>query len=351
MFKIIKSKKIKSKIIRAGVVSGLILYASFCAFGQGGRAGKKGGGANISNLPDNAQSSAHIEAAKKLAGNDPVLMKTWTFFCTVNDINAPRPGIEATKVFDNLYAIPSSNIQQTTVWAITTNDGIILLDSGQEGRTQAIIAEMQQLGLDPAKVKYILLGHGHPDHFAGAGYFQEHYGTRVGTTAADWDLIDPPNPPANGKQNTNRPNRDLILKEGQDIKLGDETVHIIEIPGHTRGSVAFIFNVKEGGQTHTAGLFGGTILGQAGITTEGLYQYIRSIDHYLEFAKRMNVDVEIQNHALFDDTEGRIAKFKTRKPGDPNPLLMPIDKYTRMWGVVSECIRAEIARRPAAPGN
>jgi hypothetical protein len=25
---------------------------------------------------------------------------------------------------------------------------------------------------------------------------------------------------------------------------------------------------------------------------------------------------------------------------------MPIDKYTRMWGVVSECIRAEIARRP-----
>src|SRR4029077_3287014 len=59
------------------------------------------------------------------------------------------------------------------------------------------------------------------------------------------------------------------------------------------------------------------------------------------------VDVEIQNHALFDDTEGRIAKFKTRKPGDPNPLLMPIDKYTRMWGVVSECIRAEIARRPS----
>jgi hypothetical protein len=104
--------------------------------------------------------------------------------------------------------------------------------------------------------------------------------------------------------------------------------------------------VKENGRTHTAGLFGGTILGQSRITTEGLNQYLRSIDHYLEFAKKMNVDVEIQNHALFDDTEGRIAKFKTRKPGDPNPLLMPIDKYTRMWGVVSECIRAEIARRP-----
>jgi metallo-beta-lactamase class B len=341
------------KRARAGVVFCLMLCMSLCAFGQEGGRGKKGdGGRNLSDLPDNAQSRAHIEAAKKLAGGDPVLMKTWTFFCTVNDINAPQPGFEATKVFDNLYAIPSSPIQVTTVWAITTSDGIILLDSGQMGRTQAIIADMRKLGLDPAQVKYILLGHGHGDHYAGAAYFQEHYGTRVGTTAADWDLIHPPNPPANkGKQDDNRPNRDLVLKEGTPVTLGDETVNIVQIPGHTPGSVAFIFKVKENGKTHTAGLFGGTILGQARITIEGLNQYLQSIDHYLGIAKKMNVDVEIQNHALFDDTPGRLAKFKTRKPGDPNPLLMPIDKYTRMWGVVSECIRAEIARRPAAPGN
>ena len=51
----------------------------------------------------------------------------------------------------------------------------------------------------------------------------------------------------------------------------------------------------------------------------------------------MNVDVEIQNHALFDDTLGRLAKLKTRKLGGPNSFVMPIDKYTKMWGVVSEC--------------
>lgn len=333
---------------RMACIPCLMLCTWFYAFGQAG--GGAQSGRNLSDLPDNAQSRAHIDAAKKLAGNDPVLMKTWTFFCTVNDINAPRPGIEATKVFDNLYAIPSSNIQQTTVWAITTNDGIILIDSGQEGRTEAIVADMRKLGLDPAKVKYILLGHGHGDHFAGAAYFQEHYGTKVGTTTADWDLIHPANPPK-GKQNANRPNRDLVLKEGTPVTLGDETVNVVEIPGHTPGSVAFIFKVRENGQTHTAGLFGGTILGQSRITTEGLNQYLRSIDHYLGIAKKMNVDVEIQNHALFDDTEGRIAKFKTRKAGDPNPLLMPGDKYANMWGVVSECIRAEIARRPDAPGK
>jgi metallo-beta-lactamase class B len=197
-------------------------------------------------------------------------------------------------------------------------------------------------------VKYILLGHGHGDHYAGAGYFQEHYGTKVGTTAADWDMMFPADKPL--KSNDERPHRDLVLKEGTPITLGETMVNIVEIPGHTPGSVGFIFKVKDGNQTHTAGMFGGTILAQGRITTPGLNQYLGSINHYLETAKKMNVDVEIQNHALFDDTPGRIARLKARKPGEPNPFLMSIDKYVNMWGVVSECIQAEIARRPAA-GN
>jgi hypothetical protein len=60
----------------------------------------------------------------------------------------------------------------------------------------------------------------------------------------------------------------------------------------------------------------------------------------------MNVDVEIQNHALFDDTPSRLARLKARKPGDPNPFLMATDTYVNLWTLVSECIRAEVARRP-----
>ncbi|MEQ1949480.1 MAG: MBL fold metallo-hydrolase, partial [Bryobacteraceae bacterium] len=248
--------------------------------------------------------------------------------------------------FDNLYAIPSSTRQQTTAWAITTSDGIIMIDSGEKGRTEALLDGLKKVGLDPAKVKYILLGHGHGDHYAGAGLFQEKYGTHVGTTAADWDMMFPPNGPPN--QNLDRPNRDLVLKEGTPVTLGDTTVNIVEIPGHTPGSVGFIFNVKENGQTHTAGMFGGTILAQGRITTPDLNLYISSINHYLEAAKKMKVDVEIQNHALFDDTPGRLARLKTRKAGEPNPFIMPLDTYVKMWGgVVTECIQAEIARRPA----
>jgi metallo-beta-lactamase class B len=325
----------------------IVLCSALSAFGQGGA---RGGGAapetlTASRRPNTPQSTAHIAAARKLADGDPVLTQAWNFFCTPTNYNTPGPEVEPAKVFDNLYAIPSSTRQQTTIWAITTRDGIILIDSGEQGRTDAVVAGMRKVGLDPSQVKYILLGHGHGDHFGGAAYFQERYGTRVGTAARDWDLIHPPGAPINQDTQNPRPRRDLVLEEGTPIVLGEQTVHVVAVPGHTPGSLAFMFNVRENGRAHTAGLFGGTILDQGRITTEGLNQYLRSIAHYLEAARKMNVDVEIQNHALFDDTPGRLARLKARRPGEPNPFLMSTDKYVSLWNLVSECISAEIARR------
>ena len=324
----------------------LTLCTALSAFAQGT---ERGGGAGretltASRLPNNAQSTARIEAARKLANDDVVLTRVWSFFCTPTNYNTPGPPVEPMKVFDNLYEIPSSTRQQTTVWAITTRDGIILLDSGDHAPDD-LLASMRRVGLDPAQVKYILLGHGHGDHYAGASVFQERYGTRVGTTAADWDLIHPPAAPADAGNQPPRPKRDLVLEEGRPIVLGEQTVHVVAIPGHTAGSLGFIFAVTDNGQRHAAGLFGGTILDQGRIPVDGLNQYVRSIAHFRDVATKMKVDVEIQNHALFDDTPGRLAKLAARRPGEPNPFLMSTDKYVKFWTVVSECIRAEVARR------
>lgn len=304
-----------------------------------------------STLPDTPQSAAHKQAAMRLASGDPMLSKAYSFFCTPTRYNDPGVELAPAKVFDNLYAIPSSPSQQTIVWAITTTSGIILIDAGYAGGGEPLVNSLRQVGLNPADVKYILLGHGHGDHYAGALYFQERYGTRVGAGAPDWDLMNPPNPPptANNPGQPRPPKRDLVLKEGTPVTLGDETVQVVEIPGHTPGSVAFIFKVREGRATHTAGLFGGTILDQPRITIPGLNQYLGSIAHYLDAAKKMRVDVEIQNHAIFDDTPGRLAKLAARMPGERNPFLMSADKYAAFWTLVSECIRAEVARRP--PGS
>ncbi len=102
------------------------------------------------------------------------------------------------------------------MYAITTPDGILLFDSGYADRVESVvIAGLQKVGLDPAKVKFILLGHGHADHFGVAKYFQDHYGTKIGAAPVDWDLINPANPPANANANQARPKKDLVLAEGQ----------------------------------------------------------------------------------------------------------------------------------------
>ncbi len=295
--------------------------------------------------PDTPQSIAHVDAARKLAGSDAWLQGPFNFYCVAGNArpnNTKAPAMEPVKLFDNLYAFGNS---EATVHAITTTQGIILIDSGYADRVESeVVAGMKQLGLDPANVKYVLVGHGHGDHFGGSSYFQEHYGAKVGLSAADWDVMYSANPPANAA-NQVKPKRDLVLAEGQPLTLGDTTVTFVSIPGHTPGSLAFIFPVKEGRRSHVAGLFGGTILTSDRITTPGLQQYVQSIAHYLDVAKRMKVDVEVQNHAIFDATPERLAALKSRKAGSPHPFVVGTDRYVKFWSIVSECMQAEIARR------
>ena len=84
------------------------------------------------------------------------------------------------------------------------------------------------------------------------------------------------------------------------------------------------------------------------LTTDALKQYTQSIAHYLETARKMNVEVELQNHPIFDGTPERLVRIKAAKPGDANPFVVGNDRYLKMWNIISECIQAEIARREGA---
>src|SRR2546428_13900239 len=110
----------------------------------------------------------------------------------------------------------------------------------------------------------------------------------------------PATPPANAPANQVKPKRDLVLAEGQPLTVGDTTVTFVAIPGHTPGSVAFIFPVKEGRQTHVAGLFGGEDLPPHRITTPGQQQNVQAVDHLLDLANGKAVDGHGQKHAVFD---------------------------------------------------
>jgi metallo-beta-lactamase class B len=292
----------------------------------------------------------HVEKAKKIAGSE------WApeakFFCLAPRANSPNdPLIEPTKIFDNVYAIGRSG---TLVFAITTSEGIILIDSGYANEVETVLlAGMKKLGLDPASIKYVIVTHGHGDHFGGAAYLQDHYSAHVYLSQPDWDLmLNPPAPPAGSKQGKGpappplaTPKKDLVAVEGQPIALGGEKVMPVLIPGHTPGSMGLIFDVIDGGKHHVAGIFGGTILTPGRIPDEGLQQYLHSIDHFKAIAKQSKVDVELQNHPLYDGLEQKLAALHDHKPGAPNPFVVGQANYGKFLDIMAECIRAEVARR------
>ena len=290
---------------------------------------------------DSAAVNDHIEKAKKIAGTE--WAQAEQFFCQPEPYaNKPDdPLIPATRIFDNVYAMGRRG---TVVYAINTSGGIILIDSGYADQLDSVLLpDMKKLGLDPAKVKYILLGHGHGDHFGGARYFQEHYGTHVVTSAADWDLMQP-KPDAAPKKGlpVDPPTRDLVAVEGQTITLGEEKITPVSIPGHTPGSLGFIFTVKDGGKTHIAGLYGGTVLIPR--MAWNLDEYLSSLNHWGEITRKMKVDTELQNHPLMDGIDQRLAKIQARKPGDPNPFVVGQAAYQRFVSVISECTQAQMVR-------
>lgn len=292
-----------------------------------------------------ATAQAHIEAARTIAGED--LAVPFEFFCVPGNArpnNFSAPALAPVKLFDNLYAVGNS---ESVVYALTTSDGIVLLDSGHPGDMDTLILPgLISLGLDPADIKYVLIGHGHNDHYGGAAYLQEN-GARIGSTAADWDTI-AAEAPSRLFGDIAKPERDLILREGEPLVVGDTTITMVEIPGHTPGSLAFIFPVQDGENSHMAGMFGGTVLAAGFVPMPGLKQYVSSIAHYREIAEQLQVDVEIQNHPIFDDTPGRIAALASRAPGEAHPFVMGTDRYLRFWDVVSECMQASIIQRETA---
>jgi metallo-beta-lactamase class B len=177
----------------------------------------------------------------------------------------------------------------------------LLLDAGFENKAEALAAQLQKAGLDPARVKFILLGHGHADHFGGAKFFQDKYGTKIAATAEDWDLI---NAPAAAWCGTARRRWRETRKECR--ARGRPAVCVRRSHGHTdrdsrphAGLACFHLPRERERKDTLAGLFGGTVLTTGILTTDALKQYTQSIAHYLETARKMNVEVELQNHPIF----------------------------------------------------
>ena len=316
------------------LVGSALLLASVA--GQSGAQGVASGA-------DAAAAARHMSIARERAGSQ--WASAVDFLCSEEPDVGGRdqaPMIEPVQLFDNLFAIGRIS---TVVYAITTSEGIILIDSGYEGQEESVLMPgLAQLGLDPSEIEYVIIAHGHRDHFGGARYLQDRFGVRVVMAPADWDFVEQA---AAGSDALPPPTRDLDAVDGMSITLGDTEVNVVAVPGHTPGAIGLIFPVEDGGSTHVAGLFGGAVLIAARMGEDRLQQYVGSIARFAEVAGEMGVDVEIQNHPNFDGMLGKLAELEARETGAPHPFVVGEAAYQDFLSVISECTRSELARRGA----
>jgi metallo-beta-lactamase class B len=250
-----------------------------------------------------------------------------------------------TKAFDQFYFIGLGSVGS---WVLDTSGGIIQFDTlnNADEAEHIILAGYKQLGLDPNQVKYIVISHGHADHYGGARYLQDHMpNAKVLMSAVDYDLAErrAKGPRANGVP---APRRDLVATDGQKLTLGKTTVTLYITPGHTPGTLSAIIPVTDHGTPHLIGFWGGTgYPATFGPTPDsgGLDAYKASLNRFAKIAEDAGVDTPISNHSEIDGSWDKAQMIKTRKRGDPNPFVLGTSTYIRFLGVIYDFMQASAA--------
>ncbi len=294
---------------------------------------------------------AHIAKAQALAGSD---LQKPLFLCRADSGSVVRQALEVgsthwlapTRLFDNLFYIGNEFVG---VLALKTSRGLILFDSGEspEDARDHLAPGLVAFGLDPKTIRYVIVTHGHWDHFGGAAWLQKTYGARVGLSQADWTMIESSPRDAPGVYGHAAPARDVVVADGQALTLGDTTVRLYLTPGHTPGTISAIIPARERGRTYALSLLGSVAFPptlQPTPTTGGLRAYDRSVRRFAEISRAAGARAMFNTHVFADGGLERLAAARARAGDAPNPFLVGADAIGRYYDLLDECLQAAIAR-------
>jgi metallo-beta-lactamase class B len=247
---------------------------------------------------------------------------------------------EPAKVADNLYFLGT---RMHSAWAVAGSEGIIIIEALFDyAAKDEILDGLKKVGLDQNKVKYVILSHAHADHDGGAKLLQDTIpGVHLIYGQEDWDAIAKAGAHAGGK-----PKRDRSGDDGMRVSVGDVSVQIITMPGHTAGTLSYLFEVRDQGRPLRVAYVGGTAIPFNG-SPEFYDTYIASSKKMAKAAADYGATALISNHSEFDDAYFKAHAAANRKPGESNPFDVGAGGVARYFSVVQGCAAAARLRAVA----
>ncbi len=245
------------------------------------------------------------------------------------------------QAFDELYWVGG---RVHSAWLIATSVGHIVIDTQFPYNSGELVLEgMRKLGFDPDDIRYIVISHAHGDHIGGVELVQKASGATVVMGKADWDLVARfPN-----RYSTMTPDRSngIEVTEPMVLELGDFSVRIYPTPGHTPGTLSYIFTVHDFGRPVVVAYSGGTAFNfptePPSVGIPSLESYIASQEAFAERAANAGATVLLSNHSEFDRAYDKSRMMAGRGFGQ-NPFESSEASVQGYFDVMTSCARARM---------
>ena len=151
-----------------------------------------------------------------------------------------KPLEDGTELADGRVVVVADGF--IAAYLVLLDDGVALVDATLDTEAAAIRGALVARGLDADDVRAIFLTHGHGDHIAGAVAFPD---ADIYVHAADVDLVEGRRVAGNLPGRFRDPAATGIritrgLQDGERVDVGGVTFEVFALPGHSRGSAAYL---------------------------------------------------------------------------------------------------------------
>jgi metallo-beta-lactamase class B len=232
---------------------------------------------------------------------------------TQEDRTQDRVAFPAHTILGNLHYVGTGTLNS---YLVTTPQGHILINTNFEETVPLLRASIEKLGFALTDVKIILGSHAHGDHMQADAVLKELTG---GATVMAMEQDVPALKAMKAPSGKPHP-VDRVLKDGEQVSLGNTTLVAHLTPGHTRGCTTWTMRIPDRGRTYDVLIACGGLQDDARLVNNKNYpeiadDFARSIKTY----KTLPGEVFLGSHSWFFDLAG---KYK-RLGGATTPYLDP----------------------------